>query len=42
MAAATAVKQLTEVTAVTGVACQQAHLLEILSVRKQVCSGSIF
>jgi hypothetical protein len=36
MAAATAVKQLAEVTAVTGAACQHVHLLEILSVKRQV------
>ena len=36
IAAATAVKKLTEVTAVTGAACQHVQLIDILSVKKQV------
>ena len=36
IAAATAVKQLTEVTAVTGAACQHVQLIDIISVKKQV------
>jgi hypothetical protein len=36
MVAGTAVKQLAEVTAVTGAACQHVQLIDILSVKKQV------
>jgi hypothetical protein len=36
MVAGTAVKQLAEVTAVKGAACQHIQLIDILSVKKQV------
>jgi hypothetical protein len=36
MVAGTAVKQLAEVTAVTGAACQHVQLIDILSLKKQV------
>lgn len=42
MAAGKAVKQLAQVTAVTGAACQHVQLIDILSVKKQVVAGTNF